>query len=88
MHRVGSVLVTVATIPLALGLAGDTYVVIRKVTASPTTGIIAASAAFTLLIGLWHVYPLVAASIRHHHQSSVLTSALNQSGASVQPGPR
>jgi len=68
MHRVGSVLVTVATIPLALGLAGDTYVVIRKVTASPTAGIVAASAAFTLLIGLWHAYPLVAASIRRRHQ--------------------
>ena len=30
MHRVGSVLVTAATIPLALGLVGDVYVVITK----------------------------------------------------------
>jgi len=64
MHRVGSVLVMVATIPLALGLAGDTYVVIGKITASPTVAIIAAGAAFTLLVGLWHAYPLAAASIR------------------------
>jgi len=65
MHRVGSVLVTAATIPLALGLAGDTYVVIGKITASPAAAISAAGAAFTLLIGLWHAYPLIAASIRH-----------------------
>ena len=36
MHRVGSVLVMVATIPLALRLAGDTYIVIGKITTSPT----------------------------------------------------
>jgi len=64
MHRVGSVLITSATIPLALGLAGDTYVVIGKITVSPTAAISAAGAAFTLLIGLWHAYPLVAAFIR------------------------
>jgi hypothetical protein len=64
MHWVGSVLVTAATVPLALGLAGDTYVVIEKITTSPIVAIIAAGAAFTLLIGLWHAYPLVAASIR------------------------
>jgi hypothetical protein len=65
MHRVGSVLVTAATIPLAFGLAGDTYVVVGKITASPAAAISVAGAAFTLLIGLWHAYPLAAASIRH-----------------------
>jgi hypothetical protein len=64
MLRVGNVLVTAATIPLALGLAGDTYVVIGKVMNSTTLAIIVAGAAFTLLIGLWHVFPLVAASMR------------------------
>jgi len=64
MLRVGSVLVTAATFPLALGLAGDTYVVIGKITASSIVAIIAAGVAFTLLIGLWYAYPLVAASIR------------------------
>jgi Family of unknown function (DUF6328) len=62
--RVGSVLVSAATIPLALRLAGDTYVVIAKIIASSIVAIIAAGVAFTLLIGLWHAYPLVAASIR------------------------
>src|SRR6202023_546516 len=41
MHRVGSVLVTAATVPLALGLAGDVYVVVTKIMGSPTAGLIA-----------------------------------------------
>ncbi len=64
MHRVGSVLVTAATVPLALGLAGDVYVVVTKLMGSPTAGLIARSLALVLLIGLWHVYPLVAVSIQ------------------------
>jgi hypothetical protein len=65
MHRVGSVLVTAATVPLALGLAGDVYVVVTKIMGSPTAGLIAGSLALVLLIGLWHVYPLVAVSIQN-----------------------
>src|SRR5215469_7046239 len=34
MYRVGSALVTAATVPSALGLAGDTYVVMTKITTS------------------------------------------------------
>jgi hypothetical protein len=64
MYRVGSALVTSATIPLALGLAGDTYVVMTKITASQAAAIVAAGAAFILLIGLWHAYPLVRAGKR------------------------
>jgi xanthine/uracil/vitamin C permease (AzgA family) len=64
MYRVGSALVTAATIPLALGLAGDTYVVISKITVSPAIAVAAAVAAFILLIGLWHAYPLVRAGKR------------------------
>ena len=65
MHRVGSVLVTAATVPLALGLAGDLYVVVTKIMGSPTAGLIAGSLALVLLVGLWHVYPLVAVSIQN-----------------------
>jgi len=65
MHRVGSVLVTAATIPLALGLVGDVYVVITKIVGSRTGGLIAGSLALVLLIGLWHAYPLVAAYFRN-----------------------
>ena len=64
MHRVGSALVTAATVPLALGLAGDVYVVITKLVGLPTAGFIAGSLSLVFLIGLWHAYPLVAAHLR------------------------
>jgi len=57
MHRVGSALVTAATVPLALGLAGDIYVVISKVAASPIIRLAAAGVALFSLIGLWHADP-------------------------------
>ena len=65
MHRVGSALVTAATVPLALGLVGDVYVVITKTMGSPTAGVIAGSLALVLLIGLWHAYPLAEAYLRN-----------------------
>jgi len=64
MHRVGSVLVTASTVPLALGLAGDVYVVIAKIVGSPVVGGKAAALALIVLIGLWHAYPLTVASLR------------------------
>jgi uncharacterized protein DUF6328 len=64
MHRVGSALVTAATAPLALGLAGDVYVVIAKIAESPAAGLAAGTLALVSLIGLWYVYPLLAASVR------------------------
>jgi uncharacterized protein DUF6328 len=63
MHRVGSALVTTATVPLALGLAGDIYVVIGKII-DPTTGVGAAVFAFVVLVGLWYGYPLAVALSR------------------------
>jgi hypothetical protein len=66
MYRVGSAPVTAATIPLALGLAGDTYVVLSKITGSPAVAIAVAGAVFILLIGLWHAYPVVTAARRTH----------------------
>ena len=60
MHRVGSVLVTAATVPLALGLAGDIFVVMARI-GGTGTGLIAAAAALILLIGLWYAYPLAVA---------------------------
>jgi hypothetical protein len=56
-HRTGSILVTVATLPLALGLAGGAYVVIAKIAQSAAVGAAAATAMLAALIGLWHVYP-------------------------------
>ena len=64
MYRVGSALVTAATVPLALGLAGDVYVVITKIAASPAVGLAAGGLALIFLVGLWHIYPLLVASHR------------------------
>ena len=64
MHRVGSALVTAATAPLALGLAGDVYVVITKIAESPAAGLAAGTLALVSLLGLWYAYPLLAASVR------------------------
>ncbi|HJU17218.1 MAG TPA: DUF6328 family protein [Stellaceae bacterium] len=60
MHRVGSVLITAATVPLALGLAGDVHVVIGKI-AGPVVGAASGGAGFALLAALWYCYPLAAA---------------------------
>lgn len=64
MYWVGSILVTMATVPLALGLAGDLYVVIAKIAGSPAAGSAAGVFGLIVLIGLWHAYPLTAAYIR------------------------
>ncbi|HET6630773.1 MAG TPA: DUF6328 family protein, partial [Woeseiaceae bacterium] len=39
MHRTGSILVTAATLPLALGLTGDIYVVMAKIAGSAAAGL-------------------------------------------------
>jgi Family of unknown function (DUF6328) len=59
MHRVGSVLVTAATVPLAGGIAGDVYVVITKI-AGAEVGLIGGAIAAVLLFGLWYAFPLAA----------------------------
>jgi hypothetical protein len=59
-HRVGSRFVMSATVPLALGLAADVYVVIAKIGESAAAGLIAAGSALALLLGLWHVFPILA----------------------------
>jgi hypothetical protein len=51
--------------PLALGLAGDIYVVMAKIAGSPIAGLVGGVLGLILLIGLWHAYPLTAAYIRN-----------------------
>jgi hypothetical protein len=58
--RFGSMLVATATLPLALGLAGDAALVFERITGS---GLVAGGLAgllLALLLGLWHVWPLLA----------------------------
>jgi hypothetical protein len=50
--------------PLAIGLAGDSYVVIAKIAESNLIGITAAMAALLLLIGLWYGFPLAMLAAR------------------------
>lgn len=63
MYNTGSWFVTTATAPLALGLAGDIYVVIEKI-AGPAAGITAGAVGFAALVGLWYAYPLAVAGLR------------------------
>jgi hypothetical protein len=59
VHSVGSRFIALATVPLALGIAGDTYVVMTEITASAIAGALLAGAALVLLVGLWHFFPVV-----------------------------
>jgi len=61
MYRVGSALITGATLPLGLGLAGDVYVVIAKISGSFAIGSLTGGMAFVLLTGLWYLYPIIVA---------------------------
>jgi hypothetical protein len=71
MHRVGSALVTAATVPLALGMACDIYVAIAKIADSNVAGGAAALLCLGALIGLWHVYPLAVALLRRLHRQNL-----------------
>ena len=61
MYRVGSALVIAATLPLGLGLAGDVYVVIAKISGSFAVGSFTGGLVFMLLTGLWYLYPIIVA---------------------------
>ena len=63
LHRMVSRMITAATVPLALGLAGDVYVVIAKIFASEQFGVLMACIAALVCIGLWHGYPLLSARL-------------------------
>jgi Family of unknown function (DUF6328) len=52
-HRVASLLLLAAMIPLPLGICGDLFVVIRKVTGSVSLAIASALAMLLLFYGLW-----------------------------------
>lgn len=66
VYRVGSVFVTAATVPLGLGLAGDVYVVIARISGSAAIGSLLGASTFTALAGLWYLYPLIVARTRKH----------------------
>jgi hypothetical protein len=59
MHDIGAVLVTVALVPLALGISGDVFVALFKILNQPTLAGLIAVIAFIALAGLWYAVPLV-----------------------------
>jgi hypothetical protein len=69
-YGVATRLMVLATLPLALGLAGDLFVVVRKVTGSVPWALGAAGASAVVAYGLWFGLPLVARA-RHGHRSHV-----------------
>jgi hypothetical protein len=59
VYRIGNWFVTGATVPPALGLAGDVYVVFAEITASRVITAFVAGTALVFLVGLWHAFPIL-----------------------------
>jgi Family of unknown function (DUF6328) len=59
-HRTGSRFVTWSTVPLALGLGADVFVVGTKIVPSVFAAAVVASGTFILLFGLWYGLPFMA----------------------------
>jgi hypothetical protein len=58
-HKVASRLLLAATVPLALGLSGDCFVVVRKVLDSTAVALVAAGLNLLLCFGLWFGFTLL-----------------------------
>lgn len=57
-HAFASRILIAAMVPLALGMCGDLFVVIRKITESPVAGILGAGLMLIFFYGLWFGYTL------------------------------
>ncbi len=65
-YRIGSNLVTVALLPLALGVSGDVYVAIERILGSGAAAIATAAGSFAMLSVFWFFYPLYLRMRLHH----------------------
>jgi Family of unknown function (DUF6328) len=63
-HKVGSWLVTLSTVPLALGLAADVFVVATKIWPSTSVPVMTAVFSLIFLVICWHFVPLVARAMK------------------------
>ena len=63
-HKVGSWLVTLSTVPLALGLAADVFVVATKIWPSTDAAIMAAVFTLAFLVICWHFIPLIVKAVK------------------------
>jgi hypothetical protein len=75
--RIGSLLVMSSTVPLALGLAADVFVVATKIVPSPVGAAAAGMLALLFLVGCWHVIPLAARASRRPSARSRRTNHLH-----------
>lgn len=73
----GSAFVIAASLPLAMGIAADVYVVFFKITQSAPITIMAGAAMLLLMLALWYVYPIW-----------LRTSGLTKQHSSVSPSSR
>jgi hypothetical protein len=61
---IGGRVTLLALLPLAMGMAGDSYVVLSRVLGSTGPAAIAATLVLVYLIGFWFAWPLVERSQR------------------------
>jgi hypothetical protein len=59
LMRIGGRLTMMALVPLALGMAGDAYVVFARITASPGFGVAVSVMVLLALFALWFAWPMV-----------------------------
>jgi hypothetical protein len=60
VHKVGSLLVTLALVPLALGIAAEVVVATAAISGRIEVGVGAALLMLVVLLGLWYAWPLAA----------------------------
>jgi hypothetical protein len=56
--RLGSAFVIAASLPLALGIAADVYVVLLKITQSAAVALASSLALLLAMLLLWYLYPI------------------------------
>jgi hypothetical protein len=56
-HRIGSLIVTLALVPLALGLSGDFYLAASRMIDSRSVAAAGAITVFAVMMGLWYAVP-------------------------------
>jgi hypothetical protein len=66
-HRIGTVLVTAALIPLMFAIAAECFIAAWKLSGNEAWSAIAAALALMLLLGLWYVLPLAIRIHRRRH---------------------
>jgi hypothetical protein len=72
--RTGGRITVLALLPLALGMAGDAYVVFARMTGATAGAAIAAAIVLLALLGLWYGWPLIEKSTNAHRAQAAQTA--------------